>query len=116
RRQAARRTSTAARRGSAIPFVDCGRAAIAQVPAPVIARTDDRMPFTVPLSGTRRDRSFPQRALTHATPPRHAGHKTSWFPWFRNFSRGATPASLRRWGGRQQEGASHEEPIDGRGN
>jgi hypothetical protein len=25
------------------------------------------MPFTVPLSGTRRDRSLPQRALTHAT-------------------------------------------------
>jgi len=66
------------RRGSARfsdTFVDCGRAAIAQVPAPVIARTGDRMPFTVPLSETRRDRSLPQRALTHATPPRHAGHK-----------------------------------------
>src|SRR6516225_3573307 len=46
------------------------------------------MPFTVPLSGTRRDRSLSQRALTHATPPRRAGHKTSWFPWFGNFSRG----------------------------
>src|SRR5215831_2610231 len=49
--------------------------------------------------GTRRE--VPS-APAHTAPTSTAGGtKTPWFPWVRNFSQGATPTRLMRWGGRK---------------